>query len=65
MLLPDVAAELLTRKHADQEARQRAARSQDHEDGLAIKVRQRFFSVACCGSGTENTAVPEPQQLHD
>lgn len=41
MLLPDVAAELLARKHADQEARQRAARSQEHEDDLSIKAIDR------------------------
>ncbi|WEO92690.1 hypothetical protein A6P39_000255 [Streptomyces sp. FXJ1.172] len=41
MLLPDIAAELLTRKRADQEARQRAARSKEREDGLSVKATDR------------------------
>lgn len=41
MLLPDIAAELLKRKDADQEARLRTAKSNEHEDGLKVQTVDR------------------------
>ncbi|GGT05053.1 DUF6624 domain-containing protein [Streptomyces cinerochromogenes] len=41
MQLPDIAAELLKRRTAEQEARQRAAKSAEHEDGLMVQTIDR------------------------
>ncbi|WEP00775.1 NUDIX hydrolase (plasmid) [Streptomyces sp. FXJ1.172] len=41
MLLPEIAAELLKRRDADQEARKCAERSKEHEDGLSIQTIDR------------------------